>query len=290
MTSPVAVVGLKWDGYDIQRADLDVFLEITEGLDELPELRTHQQVIPFRHGQRADMSYAHARPIVLSGLISGPSGNERSAYRAYVDEVKASFSPFRTGLLVATLEDGTTRWIHAMPLDMRYTPIVPGASNVSIELIAHDPFWYSAYGVLNLDSGVEMDDDELMDAGGEIVVPSGTTEVTFTNTGTAEVERIRARFIGASGGSVGIENLSTPELVGFSIAQTLAAGQRITVNNYHRTARRDLGAGQGNVRGSMTLRAGNRNGEYLRLLPGSNTLRILGAPAEARITFFPTWL
>jgi Phage tail protein len=315
MTSPVAVVGLTWDGYDIQRSDLDVFLEITEGLDELPELRARRDIIPFRHGQRPAAPYANRRPIVLTGLISGPSATERSGYRGYVDEVKESFSPLRSapGTLVATLEDGTTRWIKAMPLDARFRPIVPGASNTSIELVADDPFWYSAYGTvgdviaydaaiiydsslhlydgatgaLGMDTGIEMDDDYLMDSGGEIIVTPPTTEVTFDSMGTADVERIRIRFVGPSTGSVGVHNLSTSSPVGFSIARTLAAGEEIVVNNYARTAKLD---GVTNVRGDMTLRDGNRHNEYLRLLPGSQTLRILGAPAEARITFFATWL
>jgi hypothetical protein len=289
VTSPVAVVGLTWDGYDIQRSDLNVFLQITEGLDEMPELRTARQVIPFRHGQRSTSPYANRRPIVLTGLISGPSATERSGYRGYVDEVKESFSPFRStpGTLVATLEDGTTRWIKAMPLSMLNAPIVPGAANTSIELVADDPFWYSAYGTLDMDDGIEMDDDYFMDSGGEIVVTSPTTEVTFDSQGTAEVERIRVRFVGPSTSSVGVVNRSTPSPVGFTIARTLAANEEITLNNYSRTVKLD---GTTNLRGDTTLYAGNRHGEYLRLLPGENRLQILGAPAEMRLLFFATWL
>lgn len=290
MTSPVAVVGLTWDGYDVQRSDLDVFLEITEGLDELPDLRSFQQIVPFRHGRRADVPYADKRAIVLTGLLSGPSATERAGYRGYVDEVKGSFSPLRDtpGTLVATLEDGTTRWIKAMPLDMRTKPIVPGAANASIELIADDPFWYSANGFATMDSGLVMDDGEVMDQGAVVVVtPTSTSEAVALDTlGTADVERIRVHMTGPSVSPPGIE-VDTPDgLVGFALAAPLISGQELTVDNFARTAL----IGVLSQREGMTLKAANRHGEYVRLRPGVNAVRVLGQPAQARILFTPTWL
>lgn len=289
MTSPVAVVGLEWDGYDVQRSDLDVFLEITEGLDELPELRSFHQVIPFRHGRRSDDPHADHRVLVLTGLLSGPSGNERAGYRGYVDEVKAAFSPLRKNrVLVATLENGSQRWIRATPRDTKPVPIVPGASRYSIELIADDPFWYSSYGFSALDSGLSLDDGEHLDQGGEIVITptSVSHSFTFDSMGTADVERTRVQLFGPSMTPPGIE-VDTPDgVVGFVMASALSAGQTLVVDNYARTVL----IGSVTQRQNMTLKASNRHGEYVRFNAGHNTVRILGDPAEARILLTSTFL
>ena len=289
MTNRHVVVGLTWDGYDIQRADFGVLLDIVDGLDDLPELRTSRQVIPFRHGQRAEYPYANGRPLVLSGLLDGRDGLDRAAYRTYVDEVKQSFSPFRAepGILVATLEDGTLRWISAMPLDLRPASIVPGASRISIELLADDPFWYSAYGFASMDSGLLMDDGEAMDQGAELVVTPTTAShaIAFDTLGTADVERIRIQFTGPSVAAVGIEVDTTDGIVGFTAA-TLASGEELEVDNAARTAL----VGVLSQRQFMTLQAANRHGEYVRFRSGLNTVRILGQPAEVRILLTPTYL
>jgi hypothetical protein len=36
MTSPVAVIGLVWDGHDLARPDLDIFFDLAEGSIRCP--------------------------------------------------------------------------------------------------------------------------------------------------------------------------------------------------------------------------------------------------------------
>lgn len=283
-------MSLRWitNGVSHELQDDNHFLEVVRGRNELPELRAQDRMLPFRHGRLPAIPFADGRLIEARGWVDVPY----ASFRAEVDPLKQALAPFTTGVLVDELEDGTLRWANARVSNLMWIHLKAGTERVSVEFVAHDPFWYSAYGALDLDSGVEMDDDELMDAGGEIVVVPFATEVTFTNPGNTDVERIRVRFIGPAGGGVGIENLSTPELVGFTSTNNLSPGERVTVNNYHRTAHLDTGIGTPttNVRGTMTPHVGNQRAEYLRIVPGSNTLRVLGSPAEARILFFPTWL
>lgn len=278
------------DGIQLQRPleGLNLSLARAGGRITPPPARAITSIVAGRHGRRPEPSLSDTRVVPLSGWITQ---SDPDLLVEELDRLKALFNPARDPwLLRDTLPNGVERWIYVRGSNVMGAYRNPHTFDLDVELEADDPFWYSAYGTLNLDAGVEMDDDELMDAGGEIVVTPPATEVTFDAIGNTDVERIRIRFVGPSGGSVGVENLSTSELVGFTSTEVLAAGDRITVNNYHRTARRDQGASLGSVRGAMTLREGNRHGEYLRLIPGSNVLRILGAPAEARIMFFPTWL
>jgi hypothetical protein len=295
MTTPVAVIGLVWypaNGapLDLQRADLDMLFEITEGLDTLPGTRGDDHVLPFRSGLLPASRLADRRPVVAVGHVMGPSGaTARAAFRAYVDELKSAIDPTSPpGILVATLEDGTLRWIRAVPRNL-----IGGDGfgsdfrSFSLEWESLDPMWHGSWGTLAMDAGYVLDDGEDLDTSAEVVViPVSTAhEITVDTLGTAEVERIRVRITGPSVGAVSVEVLTAAGPVGFAFS-TLTAGQELEVDNYARTvlldgvARRDL----------LTLRAANRNGEFVRLLAHTNTVRVYGQPAEARILFVPTWL
>jgi hypothetical protein len=275
------------DSTEYQRSNEGVYLSIARGRGraEPPPVRRAKTLIPFRSGRRPEPGYADTRVLELVGWIKKP---DPAQLVSELDDLKALVDPRREPwILLDTLPNAAQRWARVVGRNLMAGYLNPHAYELSVELEADDPFWYSAYGTLDMNDGIEMDDDYFMDSGGEIIVVPPATEVTFDSQGTAEVERIRIRFVGPSASPIGVHNLSTESPVGFSIFRPLAAGEQITVNNYARTAKLD---GATNVRGDMTLMSGNRHNEYLRLLPGSNTLQILGAPAEARITFFPTWL
>lgn len=291
MTSPVAVIGLAWDDFDLQRADLDIHFEITEGMDELPTTRGSDQVIPFRRGQLPSPRMAHSRPVVATGWVAGPpTASAKTAYRAYVDSLKARLDPTSLPrVLVATLEDGSKRWILAVPRNLIGGPgLGSDFRPFSIEWEALDPYWYGAWGTLALDTGYLLDSDLALDGSAEIAVtPStGAHALQIDTLGSAEVERLRITLTGPSVAAVGFQAaLATGEVVGFTYP-ALAAGQSLVVDNHERLVelsgvnRRDL----------LTLRADNLHGEYARLSPGINDVRIFGQPTTARIRFTPTYL
>jgi hypothetical protein len=283
----VALVGLVWDDYDLQRPDLDVMFELTEGLDELTGTRGDDQVIPFRAGRLAQSRTADRRPLVGSGWVTGRTPTAVSAYRAYVDGLKAKLDP--TGppkLLVATLEDGSKRWISAVPRDLIGGP-GSGADYrpFSIQWDGLDPFWYSPLGQLTLDSGLLLDDGYVLDSSAEIVVSAAASlfDVIVVNPGSADTDLVAIRMAGASLGVVGIENATTG--VGFSAGVALTAGQELLVDVRGRTIER---AGV-SVRSTTTLFAANQHGEFFRLRPGTNRIRITGKPTETRLLFNPAW-
>lgn len=285
MVSALAVVGLNWDGFDVQRADLDIFIEIAEGLDDLPDVRGGDQVIPFRTGRLPVRSIADFRPIIGNGWIAGSNSTPRAKYRGYLDALKAKLDPTsEPRVLAATLEDGTTRWIRAIPRNLLPGPGIGGEFRTfSIEWKACDPYWYGSWGALTLDSGLTLDDGYALDSGGEIVI-AGAGDYTLNTLGSAEVERVQVRFVGPSSGPVGIETVGAAP-VGFRIARTLASGEEIAVDNWARTAL----LGSSSLRNLMTLSPGNRHGEYIRLPAGAVTLRATGAAAQTRIQFLPAY-
>jgi hypothetical protein len=293
MTSPVGVIGLNFAGYDVQRADLNVMFEITEGLDELPAVRGSDELIPFRSGRLSQKRTADHRPLVLTGWIAGAGATPEASYRAYLDGLKKVLDPTRDpGLLVATLTDGSVRWIRAVPRDLiggdrigyEFRPL-------SVELDALDPYWYGPYGSASLNSGLFLDTGHYLDEGASIVVvpTSGAHPVAVDTLGTAQVERVSVTFTGPSVSGVGIEN--TTNGTGFVLpsiaANPVTSPPRVTVvDNFARTVLDWLGA---TLRASLVLNPANAHGEYLRLEPGLNNLRILGKPAAARILFTPTY-
>jgi hypothetical protein len=283
MVSPVAVVGLSWDGFDVQRPDLDIFVEIAEGLDELPQVRGGDQVVPFRSGRLPSPAIADWRVVVCNGWIAGSGAAPRASFRAYLDALKAKLDQTsEPRLLVATLETGALRWIRATPRNLLPGPGIGGEFRTfSVEWRACDPYWYGSWGALILDSGLRLDAGLFLDGSADVVVAGSAS---LDPKGTADTERVRVVFTGPSVGPVGIET-SGSEPIGFTIARTLVAGEVVTVDNFARSAT----LGGVSVRSLMSLRAANLHGEYIRLPPGPVTLRALGGAAETRVQFSPAY-
>jgi hypothetical protein len=291
MTSPVVVIGLDWDGFDLQRADLDILFELTEGLDDLPQTRGSDDVIPFRSGRLPQDRIADHRPVVATGWVTRPSASVASAYRAYVDSLKAKLDP--TGpphILVATLEDGSKRWINAVARDLIGGPALGSDFRpFSIAWDALDPYWYGTNAVIALDSGLFLDAGLTLDQDATIVITPTTVayDYTFTAHGTTDITGVVVEIDGPSVSRPFIYNKSLDPVVGFGYATALIAGQTLVVDSGRRTAT----LGSVNARGGLTpTYPGNRHGEYIRVRPGENTIRIDGQPAEVRMSFKATYL
>jgi hypothetical protein len=292
--SGLAVVGLQASRSDIgivtlQRADMSIFLQITEGLDGGLVLRGADDVIPFRTGQRPLLRPGDTRPIVLSGWVQDTEGSPLTAYRNAMDDLLTIFAESPEALvLIATLEDGTTRWIqtwHPNVLAPQQDALPLGIKQVSVEVTALDPYWYGQWGGLRLDTNWTFDQGATFDSSSVLnIYPAGLAYDKAINVGgTADTEKVLLAFTGPSSVAPGIMVVETG--VGFELAAPLIAGESLSVNN---DARFCTLAGV-NARGSMTLNASNRHGEYLRLPPDRCTLRITGAPQAVSLIFTPTY-
>ena len=53
MTSPVATIALSYDNVDLQESDLGIFLQIVRGLNEVPDVRGKDWIVPSTAGRIA---------------------------------------------------------------------------------------------------------------------------------------------------------------------------------------------------------------------------------------------
>lgn len=146
MTSELAIIGLTFKGTDVQVLD-GLFLEITQGLDDSPEVRGKDVTIPSAPGQLARPRVFHSRKPVLSGWVRGAGSTTadiQASYRTNVRAMNALFDPADApGELVATLEDGWTATTQARTLSVIPLPEVPHEeAKVSIEMLALEDWVY----------------------------------------------------------------------------------------------------------------------------------------------------
>lgn len=140
MSSGAAVIGLTYDGTDIQQADYGIFLEIVRGLNEPPQVRGIDTVVPGLPGRVPRNRVVDVLTLELRGFVTGDG---RAAFRANAATVRALFYPTNDpAVLVATLEDGSTATITARALPTQlWGQVVPEFATVSIELESVDPDW-----------------------------------------------------------------------------------------------------------------------------------------------------
>jgi hypothetical protein len=142
-----AVIGLTFKNVDIQRADFSIFLELKRGLNEGPETRGKDTVVPGLTGRYWRNRVADRRPLELVGYVSGADASPAEAalrrdFRHRVEELRALFDPTDDpGELEAALEDGGSASIFARATNMVWNQITPALASVSVELESVDPEW-----------------------------------------------------------------------------------------------------------------------------------------------------
>jgi hypothetical protein len=145
MTSPAAVIGLTFRGSDIQDID-GIFLEIYRGLVEPVEVRGVDLIVPASAGQVVRNRVGHRKSIGLRGWIRGVGATDEDDDRADFATNRAAFvslfdPTLDPGVLLATLEDGSTRSINARTLNAIPDEVVPTFVRVDVELESVDPNW-----------------------------------------------------------------------------------------------------------------------------------------------------
>jgi hypothetical protein len=81
MTTALAVIGLTYASTDIQEADLGIFFVITQGLNEAPEVRGRDFIVPGMDGQVARNRRSDHLDILLAGNVRG-NGVDEEAQRS----------------------------------------------------------------------------------------------------------------------------------------------------------------------------------------------------------------
>lgn len=144
MSNPYGIIGLTYDGTDLQNADFTIYLTIKTGLNELPSVRGEDTIVPSLAG-RIEMNRVNdIIPLVLEGQVTGdPSDDQdtqRAQFRTNMRLVRSLFTSNRERAdLVATLEDGSTATISARPMNIGVpTELASVYAALSIELEGYD--------------------------------------------------------------------------------------------------------------------------------------------------------
>lgn len=150
MTSAVAVVGVTFNGQDVQDID-GLFLEITQGLADSPDVRGVDVVIPGADGQTARPRRFDQRKVMLTGWVRGSGAGQAAQRASYRGNVRLMLGVFDVTAapadLVATLEDGSTATLVARTLSVASADELPGEfTNLSIELLAVADWVYEDAG------------------------------------------------------------------------------------------------------------------------------------------------
>lgn len=132
MTNAIASIGLTYAAADIQRADLGIFLQITEGLNEVPDVRGKDVVVPSLAGQIPRNRVMHQIKIVLTGVVCGngtTEGDRRADYRAQSLFLRTLFASTRDPAnLVAVLEGSS-------PVSYGHTQTLAAATSAGATVI-----------------------------------------------------------------------------------------------------------------------------------------------------------
>ena len=149
MSNPWAVIGLTYDGEDIQLADFSIYLWVQNGLNEVPTVRGVDTVVPGKPGRSARNRENDVLPIVLSGsVMSDPTETDQDAARATFRNrmllIRSLFASNRLPAdLVAELENGDTATISARPMNILVPQQIEGVyASLSIELEGLDDWTY----------------------------------------------------------------------------------------------------------------------------------------------------
>lgn len=141
MSSPIAVIGLFYDDFDIQQADGQIFAEIERGIVETPRVRGRDSITPGADGRsernrKNDTLQIILRVHVTADPLLTDLNDIRASYRANVATVRNLFRPARPrALLEALLEDDTLQTISARPINIIGATTVAGEyRELSVEL------------------------------------------------------------------------------------------------------------------------------------------------------------
>jgi hypothetical protein len=150
---PAYLRSLTYGGVDLQRSDLSLHLDISEGLNDGLRVRGKDTVVPSLAGNMPRNRVADVRDIRLTGWAQGGGATEverLAAWQALRDELEELFTTVGEAVdRIQTLEgialDGSTRSIDCATEVVLWTPSEAFAAGViAVQLVATTPTWATA--------------------------------------------------------------------------------------------------------------------------------------------------
>ncbi len=123
MAHPAYPTSLVANSVDLTRSDGRILMRVTRGLNEIPEVRGEDTIIPSAAGRVARDRVADRMVIEAEGMVMGSGADEdaqRADFRSLVADIRALMYPTQAPYeLVVTLEDGvSTVAITARPINV----------------------------------------------------------------------------------------------------------------------------------------------------------------------------
>lgn len=150
--SEIVTFGATYDGTDLVTNSSGaprIMLRCVRGLDDSPEVRGSDVIVPGLAGRIAMDRKRDRRLIELAGWIMGTGSTEsaqRADIRSALESLRTLFDPARSpATLIVTLEDGGTASITARPVNMAMADDpIPTYRQLSVELEAVGDDWVIA--------------------------------------------------------------------------------------------------------------------------------------------------
>ena len=131
------------DGVDLTRSDARILGRVVRGLNELPEVRGKDTIIPGASGRVPRNRKLDRLMVEWEGMVMGAGVDEdaqREDFRDLVDSIRTLMNPVQDPYeLVVTVEDGSTRSITARPVNVVWGPDdIPSYRTASLQWEAID--------------------------------------------------------------------------------------------------------------------------------------------------------
>lgn len=139
MTNAALPTNITADSVDLSRSDGRLLFWMTRGLNEVPEVRGEDVIVPGRSGRIARNRKLDRLLLEATGYVMGEGATEalqRTDYRALMEILRDLMNPVQDPYeIVVVVEDGTTRTITARPLNMVWPDqqIVPSVNFGSLQ-------------------------------------------------------------------------------------------------------------------------------------------------------------
>lgn len=265
MPTPIASIPITVAGADVQRADLSLFLEISEGLGAGASVRGGDVLVPGLPGQRSRNRIQNVLNGELAGWIKAPS---LAAYRDDISFLTELFRPSAGPRTIeATLEDGTVISIPVraeFPFSWGDEP--PPTKRVRIGWEAADPPYWRGAEIVDLNRAIA----------------TSPTDFVLANPGT---ERTHEIVLELAGPITNPRVTNTTNDVYVEVLVAVATGETLVIDGKAFTALRGATNDIGSLRHS-----GAR--QWLFLEPGNNSIRVTRTAGTGTLTtrFRPVYL
>lgn len=110
------------DGVDLTRSDGKILMRVTRGLNEVPEVRGVDTIVPSLNGRIPRNRRLDRLVIEAAGIIMGAGADEnaqRVDFRATIETLRDLMNPVQDPYNIAVIDEaGTTHTITARPMNL----------------------------------------------------------------------------------------------------------------------------------------------------------------------------